>query len=122
MLSDCIVHTGLILKIFYYPAGGAGNDLSNTVMAALGIRNGNSVNSGEPENKAVRSMVATSTPIDSGLYRRRENLGRLTFAWIDHAVKYGGFAGLRRARRGDGADETEFKASMDSSTGSVKRM
>ena len=103
---------GFNFKDFYYPAGGAGNDLSNTVMAALGIRNGNSVNSG-------------NLKISRPLYGGNINPYRLwsytadgkTFTadirpLIDHAVKYGGFAGLLW-HDGDGADETEFKASMD---------
>lgn len=103
---------GWTFKDFYYPAGGAGNDLSNTVMASYGIRFGNNANA---------SNHKTSRPLYGGIFNPYRmwsyTADGKTFAsdvkpLIDHAIKYGGAVGILW-HDGSGADEAEFKASMD---------
>lgn len=102
---------GWTFKDFYYPAGGAGNGLSNTVMASYGIRYGNSANSGN---------IQTGRSLYGGLinpYRLWSyTADGKTFAQVEtainHAIKYGGHLGILWYD-GDGADEAPFKASMD---------
>ena len=96
---------------FYYPSGGAGNDLSNSVMASYGIKYGNNANTGN---------LKTGRPLYGGTinpYRQWSyTADNKTFASdvqpaIDHAIKYGGALGLLWH---DGVDEeAEFKLSMD---------
>lgn len=97
---------------YYYPPGGAWNSFSDSTLASYNIRHGNNSNS---------ANIAKSRPLyggDIAPYRVWNYTadGKL-FATdiktiIDHAVKYGGYFGINW-HDGDGADEAEFKASID---------
>jgi hypothetical protein len=95
----------------FYPAGGAGNALSDAVMASYGIRYGNNDNT---------AGVQACRPLYGGMINPYKlwsyTADGKTFAQIrtavDHAIKYGGYLGLLW-HDGDETDEAAFTASMD---------
>lgn len=107
------VHTsyGWTYKDFYYPSGGAGNDLSNTVMASYGIRYGNNANTANLQ-KSQPLYGGTINPYRMWSYTADGKTANEVATAINHAVKYGGSLGLLW-HDGDGADEAPFKASID---------
>ena len=102
---------GWTFKDFYYPAGGAGNALSDAVMASYGILYGNNDNT---------ANVQACRPLYGGMINPYKlwsyTADGKTFAQvrtaIDHAIKYGGYLRILW-HNGDGADEAPFKESMD---------
>ena len=102
---------GWTFKDFYYPAGGAGNDLSNAVMASYGIRYGNNTNTGNLQ-KSQPLYGGTINPYRMWSYTADGKSASEVATAINHAIKYGGALGLLW-HDGDGADEAPFKASMD---------
>lgn len=102
---------GFHYRDFYYPAGGAGNDLSHAVMASYGIKYGNQANTGN---------LKTGRPLYGGTinpYRQWSyTADSKTFTSdvkpaIDHAIKYGGALGILWHDAVD--EEAEFKLAMD---------
>lgn len=102
---------GWTFKDFYYPAGGAGNDLSNTVMASYGIKYGNNTNTGNLQ-KSQPLYGGTINPYRMWSYTADGKTFAQVETAINHAIKYGGHLGILW-HDGDGADEAPFKASMD---------
>jgi len=102
---------GWTFKDFYYPAGGAGNDLSNQVMAAYGIRYGNNTNTGNLQ-KSQPLYGGTINPYRMWSYTADGKTFSEVETAINHAIKYGGSLGLLW-HDGDGSDEAVFKSSMN---------
>ena len=102
---------GWTFKDFYYPAGGAGNDLSNTVMASYGIKYGNNTNTGNLQ-KSQPLYGGTINPYRMWSYTADGKTFANVRTAIDHAIKYGGALGILW-HDGDGTDEAAFKASID---------
>ena len=102
---------GWTYKDFFYPSGGAGNDLSNTVMASYGIKYGNNINTGNLQ-KSQPLYGGTINPYRMWSYTADGKTFAQVETAINHAIKYGGALGLLW-HDGDGADESPFKASMD---------
>ena len=103
---------GWTFKGFYYPSGGAGNDLSDQVMASYGIANANNNNTANL-NEGRPLYGGNINPYRQWSYTADSK----TFASdikpaIDHAVTYGGALGILW-HDGSGANEAEFKASID---------
>ena len=98
-------------KDFYYPAGGAGNDLSNQVMASYGIRYGNNANTGNLQ-KSQPLYGGTINPYRMWSYTADGKTASEVATAINHAIKYGGSLGILW-HDGDGTDEAAFKASID---------
>ncbi len=103
---------GWTFKGFYYPSGGAGNDLSDQVMASYGIANANNNNTANL-NEGRPLYGGNINPYRQWSYTADSK----TFASdikpaIDHAVTYGGALGILW-HDASGADEAEFKASID---------
>ena len=107
------IHTqyGFDYQTFFYPPGGASNDLVNAVYSSYGIRYGNNANV---------SNVKLSRPLYGGVFNPY-NLWSYSCdgksaadvqAVIDHAVKYGGFTGLLW-HDGSGDDTAVFRQSID---------
>lgn len=102
---------GWTYKDFFYPAGGAGNDLSNQVMASYGIRYGNNINTGNFQ-KSQPLYGGTINPYRLWSYTADGKTASEVATAINHAIKYGGGLGILW-HDGDGADESAFKSSMD---------
>ena len=102
---------GWTFKDFYYPAGGAGNDTSNTVMASYGIKYGNNANTGNLQ-KSQPLYGGTINPYRMWSYTADGKTFAEVRAAIDHAIKYGGSLAILW-HDGDGTDEAAFKASID---------
>ncbi len=102
---------GWTFKDFYYPAGGAGNDTSNTVMASYGIKYGNNANTANMQ-KSQPLYGGTINPYRMWSYTADGKTFAEVRAAIDHAIKYGGALGILW-HDGSGANEAPFKSSMD---------
>ncbi len=102
---------GWTFKDFYYPPGGAGNDLSHQVMASYGIRYGNNTNTGNLQ-KSQPLYGGTINPYRMWSYTADGKTASEVATAVNHAIKYGGSLGLLW-HDGDGTDEAAFKASMD---------
>jgi peptidoglycan/xylan/chitin deacetylase (PgdA/CDA1 family) len=102
---------GWTFKDFFYPSGGAGNDLSRQVMASYGIRYGNNINTGNLQ-KSQPLYGGTINPYRLWSYTADGKTASEVATAINHAIKYGGGLGILW-HDGDGADEGPFKASMN---------
>ncbi len=102
---------GWTYKDFYYPAGGAGNDLSNQVMSSYGIRYGNNTNTGNLQ-KSQPLYGGTINPYRMWSYTADGKTFSEVETAVNHAIKYGGALGLLW-HDGDGSDEAAFKSSMN---------
>lgn len=96
---------------FYYPAGGAGNDVSDQVMASYGIKYGNNANTGNLQ-KSRPVYGGVINPYSMWSYTADGKTFAEVAAAIDHAVKYGGFLGILW-HDGSGVNEAPFKAAID---------
>ena len=102
---------GFTYTKMFYPAGGAGNALSDAVMASYGILYGNNDNT---------AGVQACRPLYGGMINPYKlwsyTADGKTFAQvrtaIDHAIKYGGYLGLLW-HDGDETDETPFKDAVN---------
>jgi hypothetical protein len=103
---------GFTYRDFLYPAGGAGNALSNAVMASYGIKYGNNANTGNL--KVGRPLYGgTINPYSQWSYTCDAKVFSTDIkVAIDHAIKYGGALGLLW-HDGDGSDEVHFKDSIN---------
>ena len=103
---------GFTYRDFMYPAGGAGNDLSNAVMASYGIKYGNNANASNVK-KGRPLYGGTISPYNQWSYTCDGKVFSTDIkVAIDHAIKYGGGLGLLW-HDGDGADEVNFKDSIN---------
>ena len=102
---------GWTYRDFFYPSGGAGNDLSHQVMASYGIRYGNNINTGNLQ-KSQPLYGGTINPFRMWSYTADGKTFSEVETAINHAIKYGGGLGILW-HDGDGTDEAAFKASVD---------